>query len=94
MDENQMDTAVAEVVVGLIRVRRVLDPATFRDLVGSILVEIDQGAEAALEAAYRRKPKGNLIPFPGPTRLCGGNDGEIHGRAGGQPDATSGDADP
>ncbi|CAO4145431.1 hypothetical protein LPLAFNJD_LOCUS1939 [Methylorubrum aminovorans] len=65
MDENQMDIAMAEVVVGLIQVRRALDPASFRDLLGSIMVEIDQGLEVALERAHRRRPAGNVVPFPG-----------------------------
>ncbi len=70
MDEQQLDAAIAEVVVGLIQVRRALDPASFRYLIGSIMVEIDEGLEVALERAHRRKPgptKGNVVPFPGAT---------------------------
>ena len=52
MDEQQMDAAIAGVVVGLIQARRALDPASFRYLVGSVMVEIDEGLEAALEQAY------------------------------------------
>jgi hypothetical protein len=67
MNEQQMDAAIAGVVVGLIQARRALDPASFRYLVGSVMVEIDEGLEAALERAYRRKPgpaEGNVVPFP------------------------------
>ncbi|MFC6791273.1 hypothetical protein ACFQE0_17590 [Methylobacterium komagatae] len=59
-----MDAAIAEVVVGLIQVRRALDPATFRDLIGSIMVEIDQGLEVALERTCRRQRTDNVVPFP------------------------------
>lgn len=67
MDEQQMDAAIAGVVVGLIQARRALDPASFRYLVGSVMVEIDEGLEVALERAHRRKPgraEGNVVPFP------------------------------
>lgn len=73
MDEDRMDAAVAEVVLGLVRARRDLDPDTFRDMVGSIMVEIDQGLEVALERAHRRTTaprEGNVVPFlrpPGQT---------------------------
>lgn len=74
MDEQRMDVAIAEVVVGLIQARRALDPASFRHLVGSVMFEIDEGLEVALERAYRRKPapaEGNVVPFPvSPTRPC------------------------
>jgi hypothetical protein len=63
--DNQTDAGIGEVLVGLMRLRRVLAPADFRDLLGAVMVEIEQGLELALEAEYRRKAEGNLIPFPG-----------------------------
>ena len=67
MDEERMDAAVAEVVVGLVRARRDLEPATFRDMVGAIMIKIDQGLELTIERAYRRRPakqEGNVVLFP------------------------------
>ncbi len=75
MDEERMDAAVAEVIVALVNMRRVLDPDAFLALVGSIMVEIDQGAETALERDLRLRPQGNVVPFPGPAaRLRTGPD--------------------
>ncbi|MCP1558838.1 UNVERIFIED_ORG: hypothetical protein M2438_002928 [Methylobacterium sp. SuP10 SLI 274] len=61
--DDQLDAGMAEVMTNLIRARRAVDPATFLHLLGSIMVEIDEGMEVALEAAYRR-PEGNVLPFP------------------------------
>lgn len=65
MTETQGDAGIGEVLVGLMRLRRVLAPADFRDMLGAVMVEIEQGFEVALETEYRRKAEGNLIPFPG-----------------------------
>lgn len=64
------DERIAQVMLGLLRARRALhlDPQTFDDLIGSVMVEIDLGMqvaeEAALEARYRRKVEGNVVSFP------------------------------
>ena len=69
MAENP-EERIAEVLLGLMRARQALhlDPQTFDDLVGSILVEIDLGMqvaeEVALEAHYRRKVEGNVVRLP------------------------------
>ena len=65
MTDSQTDAGIGEVLVNLMRLRRVLAPADFRDLLGAVMVEIDQGFEVALENAYRRRPSGNVVPFPG-----------------------------
>lgn len=64
MDERRIDAGVAEVVTGLLHLRRTLDPATYLDLLGAIMVEIEEGLEIALEKEHRRKPVLNVIPFP------------------------------
>ncbi|GJD32265.1 hypothetical protein PMNALOAF_3533 [Methylobacterium adhaesivum] len=67
---EETDESIAQVILALMRARRALhlDPQTFDDLVGSIMVEIDLGMqvaeEAALEASHRRKVEGNVIRFP------------------------------
>ncbi|MCJ2105394.1 hypothetical protein MKK70_08375 [Methylobacterium sp. E-041] len=64
------DERIAQVMLGLMRARRALelDPQSFDDMTGSILVEIDLGMqvaeEAVLEARYRRKAEGNVVRFP------------------------------
>ncbi|MCJ2046805.1 hypothetical protein MKK58_20020 [Methylobacterium sp. J-078] len=68
------DERIAQVMLGLMRARRALDldPQTFDDLVGSIMVEIDLGMqvaeEAALEARHRRQAEGSVVAFP-PARF-------------------------
>ncbi len=54
-------------LVSLLRLRRVLAPTDFRDMLGVVMIEIEQGFEVALENAYRRRPPGNVIPFPAPV---------------------------
>jgi restriction endonuclease Mrr len=72
MDEHQLDTMVAGVVVGLLKARRVIDPETFEDLITSIMVDIDVGLqvaeEEALEAVFRRPSGNNVVAFPLPRR--------------------------
>ena len=63
MDERRIDAGVAEVVTGLLHLRRTLDPATYLDLLGAIMVEIEEGMEVALESRHRRRT-GNVVPFP------------------------------
>lgn len=63
MDERRLDAGVAEVVTGLLHLRRTLDPATYLDLLGAIMVEIEEGMEIALERRHRRQA-GNVVPFP------------------------------
>ncbi|MEE7490418.1 hypothetical protein [Methylobacterium oryzae] len=64
MDERRLDAGVAEVVTGLLHLRRTLDPATYLDLLGAIMVEIEEGMEVALERRHQRKAEGNVVPFP------------------------------
>lgn len=64
MDENALDAGIAEIVLGLVQVRRRLDPETYRDLLGAIMVEIEQGQEIALERAHRPRTEGNVVRFP------------------------------
>lgn len=68
MTEQSLDAAVAEVVTGLMQVRRRVDPATMMDLLGSIMVEIELGLdvadEIALEMRHRRRSGGSVLPFP------------------------------
>jgi len=65
MSEAALDEQVAKVMLGLIQVRGLLHPDTFGDLLGSVMTEIDQGFEIAMEATFRGRAEGNVIPFPG-----------------------------
>ncbi len=68
MAETDLDAGIAKVVLDLLSVRRGLDPDSFETLLGAVLAEIELGKdvaeEKALEAAFRRSPAGNVIPFP------------------------------
>ncbi|MCJ2105533.1 hypothetical protein MKK70_09095 [Methylobacterium sp. E-041] len=68
MNEADLDEQVAQVMIGLIRARRTVDPNTFDCLVGAVLAEIQVGLdiaeEQALERVYRRPVGGNVIQFP------------------------------
>ena len=63
MTEADIDKRVAEVLTGLLQVRRVVDGETYVDLLGAVMVEIEQGFEVAMENAHRRRSSGNVIPF-------------------------------
>ena len=74
MNEAALDEQVVQVMLGLLRVRRAVDPHTFDCLVGALLTEIQVGMdiaeEQALEKVYRRPAGENVIRFPvaGPER--------------------------
>lgn len=67
MSEGDFDEQVALVMVGLMRVRRALDPGSLDSLLGSILAEIQLGLdlaeEQALERIIRRSAEGNVVQF-------------------------------
>ncbi len=69
MGDAYVDEQVAQVIVGLIRVRRALDPLTFDNLLGSVLAEIqiglDVAEERALEEVHTRPIGPNVVRFPG-----------------------------
>ncbi|MGN8094156.1 hypothetical protein [Methylobacterium sp. 22177] len=69
MSDAHVDDQVAQVIVGLIRVRRALDPLTFDNLLGSVLAEIQIGLDVAEEQAleeFHTRPIGpNVVRFPG-----------------------------
>lgn len=68
MAEADLDAGIARVLLDLLSVRRGLDPDSFEALLGAVLAEIELGKdvaeEKAMEAAFRRRPTGNVIPFP------------------------------
>lgn len=67
MTEADFDEQVALLMVGLMRVRRALDPESFDSLLGALQAEIQLGfdlaEEQALERAMRRQVGGNVVPF-------------------------------
>lgn len=68
MSEIDLDNQIAQIMVGIIQVRRDLDTESFNALVGAVMIEIDLGMqlaeELALERAMRPLPTGNVFMFP------------------------------
>ncbi|MCJ2052826.1 hypothetical protein [Methylobacterium sp. J-070] len=77
MSEADADAGIAEVVAGLMRLRRHLDGATFADLLGAVQVEIETGDEILVERACRRPvvDGGTVVAFPATNRRGHGGDG-------------------
>lgn len=71
MDEGDIDARVAQVLVGLMQVRRALYPASLDALLGAVLAEIRLGIdlveERALEHGLRRRIEAIVLPFPTPA---------------------------
>lgn len=69
MSDAHVDNQVTQVIVGLIRVRRGLDPLTFDSLLGSVMAEIQIGLDVAEERSleeFHTRPTGpNVVRFPG-----------------------------
>ncbi|TXM73741.1 hypothetical protein FV218_11035 [Methylobacterium sp. WL69] len=72
MTEADLDAMLSDAVVGLMNVRRALDPISFEALVGAVAVEIEMGMdlarERALEATHRRRRDGNVVWLGRPGR--------------------------
>lgn len=65
MTEADLDAMLSDAVVGLMNVRRALDPISFEALMGAVAVEIETGMDLArersLEATHRRRRDGNVV---------------------------------
>lgn len=64
------DHRVALILVDLMRLRHLLPPEDFADLLGAVSVEVETGLEMVAERALRRHD-GNVVGFPPSTRLRG-----------------------
>ncbi|SFM31168.1 hypothetical protein [Methylobacterium pseudosasicola] len=60
------DHRLAQIIVDLVRLGRLLPPDDFADLVGAVSVEVETGLELVAERALRRWD-GNVVTFPDRT---------------------------
>jgi len=65
---EDFDARIAEVVMGLVRLSRLLPPEDMDSLLGSVAVEIETGLELVEERRLTRRAYGNVVAFPGARR--------------------------
>ncbi|WP_437871007.1 hypothetical protein ACSD7O_17410 [Methylorubrum extorquens] len=61
---EDVDTRIAQVVMGLIRLSRLLPPDDMDSLLGAVAVEVETGMELAEERRLTRRGDGNVVAFP------------------------------
>jgi len=65
ISEAELNAMLSDAVVGLMNVRRGLDPLSFEALLGAVAVEIEIGMdlarERAMETTHRRRRDGNVV---------------------------------
>ena len=57
------DHRLAMILADLMRLRQLLPPEDFADLLGAVSVEVETGLELVTERAFRRRV-GNVVAFP------------------------------
>ncbi len=65
---DDVDARIAEVVMNLVRLSRLLPPDDMRDLLGAVSVEVETGLELVEERRLARREDANVVTFPGPRR--------------------------
>ncbi len=65
---DDIDARIAEVIMGLVRLSRLLPPDDMDNLLGSVAVEVETGLELVEERRLTRSADANVVPFPGPRR--------------------------
>jgi hypothetical protein len=65
---GDVDARIAEIVLGLIRLSRLLPPDDMDSLLGSVAVEVETGMEIVEERRLTRRADGNVVAFPGAGR--------------------------
>ncbi|MGW5841072.1 hypothetical protein ACWFZ6_24090 [Methylorubrum extorquens] len=65
---DDTDARIAEVVLGLVRLSRLLPADDMDNLLGAIAVEVETGMEIVEERRLTRQADGNVVNFPGPRR--------------------------
>lgn len=58
------DDRLATLLVDLVRLRQLLPPEDFADLLGAVSLEVETGMEMVIENQYRSMRHGNVIAFP------------------------------
>ncbi|SDM47810.1 hypothetical protein SAMN05216360_102208 [Methylobacterium phyllostachyos] len=62
---EDVDARIAEVIVGLVRLSRLLPPEDLDNLLGAVAVEVETGMELVEERRLTRRVDGNVVTFPG-----------------------------
>ena len=65
---EDVDSRIAEVIVGLVRLSRLLPPEELDNLLGAVAVEVETGMELVEERRLARRTDANVVPFPGAHR--------------------------
>ncbi|TGE02650.1 hypothetical protein [Methylobacterium nonmethylotrophicum] len=65
---DDVDARIAEVVMNLVRLSRLLPPDDMSDLLGAVSVEVETGLELVEERRLARRADANVVTFPGPRR--------------------------
>jgi hypothetical protein len=65
---EDIDARIAEVLMGLVRLSRLLPPDDMDSLLGAVAVEVETGMELVEERRHTRKTDANVVTFPGPRR--------------------------
>ncbi|GJD58086.1 hypothetical protein [Methylobacterium dankookense] len=63
---EDVDARVAEVIMGLVRLSRLLPPDDMDSLLGAVAVEVETGMELVEERRHTRRTDANVVSFPGP----------------------------
>lgn len=63
---EDIEARIAEVVMGLVRLSRLLPPDDMDSLLGAVAVEVETGMELVEERRLVRRTEGNVVAFPKP----------------------------
>lgn len=63
---EDVDARIAAIIMGLVRLSRLLPPEDVDSLLGAVSVEVETGMEVVEERRLARRPDANVVAFPGP----------------------------
>ncbi|MBP31885.1 hypothetical protein [Methylobacterium sp.] len=66
---DDTDARIAAIIVGLMRLSRLLPPKDVDSLLGAVSIEVETGMEVVEERRLARKLDANVVTFPGPRSL-------------------------
>lgn len=61
---GDVDARIAEIILGLVRLSRLLPPDDMESLLGSVAVEVETAMELVEERRLARRAGGNVVAFP------------------------------
>lgn len=62
---DDTDARIAQVILGLVRLSRLLPPDDLDNLLGAVAVEVETGMELVEERRFARRTDTNVVSFPG-----------------------------